>query len=327
MDTPRLITLTERSQKDLEAAWLTFNDDFRKFMDLSLGKVNLKRLRSLADEWLESHHAELIKSGDMTEVKAIEEKQRWNKLNDRFFRNVKPKREDGKPTRLRDLIGPGLVSREVTYSEAGWHVHAHMVTDGQFIPHPALVAAWMTATKGKGEIVDIRLLDVATETGKRKSMSEVIKYLSKTWEIPEDKKDELRKVAKGKNRIKPLGNARPVIPDPKPCKCGDPECKAHVIGEGTLIRKEKNIVEFEASLSDHLPEGLHPIEMDTPPGKEEGTYRLVFTRQGDEWTLLYLIHYRNLRRRNAVTRQAQAPPIGDRWSYFRQLQAERMVTE
>jgi hypothetical protein len=324
MDTPRLITLTEKSLPDLEAAWLKFNDDFRRFMDMSLGKVNIKRLRRMADSWLESHHAALMSEGRMTEIKHLEEADRWQRSNDRFFRTLKPKQEDGKPTRLRHLIGPGFASREVTYSEEGWHVHAHLCTDGQFIPHPVLVAAWMIATEGRGEIVDIRHLEVSTETGRVKSMKEVIKYLSKAWEIPEDKHDELRRIAKGKNRIKPLGNARPVIPDPKPCECGDTNCKAHFLGEAHLVSKTEDTIELEAVLPDpsRLPQDHPVLEMTAPAGSEDNTYRLIFKREGREWVLLYLIHYKLApQERNRRPRQ-EAPP-GDRWEYFRNLQAER----
>lgn len=164
-------------------------------------------------------------------------------------------------------------------------------------------------------------------------MKEAIKYISKAWTIPEDKIEELRTVVKGKQRIKPLGGAKPLVPEAKPCKCGDPDCKARFLGEGRLIRMDESTMEIEAVLSDNLPGDQPVIEMKAPSGfdGEDNTYRLIFNKVEGEWKLLYLIRY-ELAPQKGIREAAQNAPPGDRWRYFRnkseenhKIQAERMA--
>jgi len=64
----------------------------------------------------------------------------------------------------------GFYSIEVTYGEAGWHPHLHIVFDGFYWDQAELSAEWSAA--GGGPIVDIREADLG-------SVKELTKYLVK----------------------------------------------------------------------------------------------------------------------------------------------------
>ena len=256
MKRARMMTLTMKSDMDLASAWSSFNNAFRKFMDLALGTRNCAQLKTDAVTWQVAHLEKLYNQGDITSIERHERETAALTSIDRFFRDIEKRhRQCGKTERIRDVVGPGFISREVTFSFAGWHVHGHAVTDGQYIPHPVLVASWIYATRGAGQVVDIRALNTHTAEGVRKSMREVIKYLTKMWEIPADKTDEFRLVIRGKQRIKPLGGAKPAEPETVcPC-CGEKTCRAEFIGQGTELHSEttgdgKQVMILECELID-----------------------------------------------------------------------------
>jgi hypothetical protein len=67
-------------------------------------------------------------------------------------------------------------------------------------------------------------------------MKEVVKYLTKPWDIPKDKQIEFITSVYGMKRIWPLGGARPekvisVCPG-----CGDPGCKGEIGGTYKLVK-------------------------------------------------------------------------------------------
>lgn len=108
-----------------------------------------------------------------------------------------------------------------------WHVHKHLVLDSAFIPQPYLVILWMWVTEEEGKVVDIRKVDKSP-----KGIAEILKYLTKPWEIPEDKQDEFRKAVKGLKRVWPLGDAQPAeVNNPCPL-CGGSACHGHLVGIG-----------------------------------------------------------------------------------------------
>lgn len=53
-------------------------------------------------------------------------------------------------------IRSGCWSIECTWSATGWHLHAHLLIDGPYIPQPALALAWESVTAGAGRIVHIK---------------------------------------------------------------------------------------------------------------------------------------------------------------------------
>jgi hypothetical protein len=127
------------------------------------------------------------------------------------------------------MIGDGLATLEVTINviSALWHAHRHLVVDSGFIPWHLLVVLWQHATKGQGKIVDIRQL--AKGSG---AVEEGIKYVTKAWEIPDDKADELRHAVFGRKRIWPLGDAQPVEIESVCPGCGKPTSECRIIDIG-----------------------------------------------------------------------------------------------
>jgi hypothetical protein len=261
MDTPRMITLTMKSQTVLEQAKKDFQLSFRRLLDLRLDDRGLPKLVKAALALVHRSREKLIerfgeevgsKYADALERSKIHDTEFWEKSVEKFRRTCEreAKREKfnlaGKhkgevrkdqTIRFRDMIGPGFASYEVTYNPSeGWHFHRHCTVDGEFIPWPVLVVAWRIATKRTGSVVDIRLMDKS-----EKSMRELVKYCTKPWEIPDDKKSELRQSVRGLKRVWPLGGAKPVKAHPVCPFCKDENCRAHrvtgiveIIAEGTL---------------------------------------------------------------------------------------------
>jgi len=223
MRAPRMITLTTQSGFDLRQVRKDFQSFFRRLLDLRLGKRGLDELIEAALDFVHNP------SGELPEQKLQDIKSKtaaWEKKIKLFRSTCERKRVTlGKSPRMRDVIGPGFASYEVTWHDAhGWHFHRHLTTDGAFIPWPVLVAAWKVATEGKGEIVDIRLVDKSAD-----SIQELIKYTAKAWEIPQERAQELRLAVFGMKRVWPLGGAKPSkVKAPCPC-CHLVDCRPHPI--------------------------------------------------------------------------------------------------
>jgi len=223
MRAPKRITLTVPSGHDLAEQWQFLSRSFRCFLDTRLGPRNWERFAGQAREFLASHLAN-------NELDVVTRCQRFEAAClslDRFAKRLgRFHSRTGRWPRVRDVIGQGLVSSEVTYSlELGWHPHKHLVVDSGYIPWALLVVVWQKATKGHASIVDIRSLGQD-----RKSMREAIKYVTKPWEIPADKADELRRVLFGKKRVWPLGGAKPVDPEKVCPGCGRPVAECRPVG-------------------------------------------------------------------------------------------------
>ncbi|MCR9248571.1 MAG: protein rep [bacterium] len=61
---------------------------------------------------------------------------------------------------------------ECTVSEErGWHAHIHIAFDGKFMPHAEVRAAWIKATRGEGQQVNLK--------GQRWARAVACRYLSK----------------------------------------------------------------------------------------------------------------------------------------------------
>lgn len=234
MHRPKLITLTMKSKPILARAIADFQASFRRLLDLRLGKRGLPVLIEEARDFVRNPK----ELGVVLSQDEGARQERWETSIDKFRRACERKAVTlGRSPRMRDMIGPGFASYEVTFNPAeGWHFHRHCTVDGEFIPWPVLVAAWTIATQGAGSVVDIRSVDKSCE-----SMQELIKYTTKSWEIPENKKSEVRQTIAGLKRIWPLGGAKPVMPVPICPFCKKEQCKAHrvtgivhIIDEGEL---------------------------------------------------------------------------------------------
>jgi hypothetical protein len=136
--------------------------------------------------------------------------------------------------RVRDLIGQGFATFEMTYNSEhdDFHPHLNVVSDAAFIPWPYLVAVWRIATQGQGEIVYVHRIKNIPE-----DMQEIVKYVTKSWEIPEARRDDFRKALKGKRRVWPLGGATPAEVKHSCPICGGDDCKAHLAGIGDILER------------------------------------------------------------------------------------------
>ena len=63
----------------------------------------------------------------------------------------------------------GIIVKETTEKNKGFHVHAHILYDGSYIPQKLLSKLWLEVTKNS-QIVDIRML---------RHVKGTLKYLSK----------------------------------------------------------------------------------------------------------------------------------------------------
>jgi hypothetical protein len=224
MHRPKLITLTIPSSFDLVERVDYEAKTFRRFLDTRLGSRNWAEFNSLATAFLKKHL-------DVYEPDVLVREERYTngvKSLDTFGRALaRFERKEGRSARVRDVIGPGFSSREVTWSdEHGWHLHRHLTVDSWFIPWSLLVVVWQSV--GGGPVVDIRAIGVDY-----KSIREAVKYLTKFWMIPDDRCDEVCSALKGKKKIWPLGGAKPepvdhICPE---CKCIECVCEQYRLAQ------------------------------------------------------------------------------------------------
>lgn len=91
------------------------------------------------------------------------------------FRNLRRQR------RWKLLVHGGVYCTEVTTGEErnGWHVHLHIIVDGEYFPQADLSSDWEIAT-GDSPIVDIRAV-----TNREKAAYYVSKYVAKCTDLEE----------------------------------------------------------------------------------------------------------------------------------------------
>lgn len=243
MKNPRLLTFTIPDGPVLAERIDFLQSSFRRFMSLRLGPRNLDKLISAAFDFVCNHTAEQVSKGKKTEDERKSDLTRWQKsLNAFKLAVIKWHDRKGKWPELRHMIGKGFAALETTFGSSTvngekvedlfWHVHRHLCVDGQFIPWPFLCAAWLRATKGAAFVTHIEQVDKTPE-----GIKEVAKYLSKVWEIPENRQSEFANAVFGIKRIWPLGGAKPVKVK-EPCAgCGDPACKGHIAGRVNLVEQ------------------------------------------------------------------------------------------
>jgi hypothetical protein len=238
MRNPRMITLTIRNGSQLKERIGVLQSSFRKLLDFRYGSRNLARLEKMLIPFLAEHYQRLLIEGEITEIEADNRLAKFKMSALRFEKEIYTfARKSGKNPRMRDLIGEGFATLEITCSQDAecWHVHRHLCVDGYFIPWPILACVWRIVTEGNGEIVDIRAMDNTYQ----RSINEVTKYLAKAWDIPHDKKNEFRGAVRGLKRIWALGGAKPVI-EPNICPfCQDPACRGRMIDTGEAFQQGK----------------------------------------------------------------------------------------
>lgn len=237
MKNPRFMTLTIRNGYDLAERNRIHATAFRKLYDLRLGPRAWPELKAASMDFSKMHHEKLFEDGTVTRSEVNERISHWSVSLDKFGETIQGyKSKRGKWPRVRDVMGRGFASYEVTYSpETGWHVHRHCVTSGYFIPWPLLAAAWLRVTKGEGFVVDIRAVDKTD-----KSIKEMCKYITKSWELPKEKLCEFRAAIRGVKRVWPLGGAKPGKPETLCPYCGKSDCKAEFVSQGVTYATGKS---------------------------------------------------------------------------------------
>ena len=241
MKHPRMLTFTIRDGLDLRERINFLQESFRRFMSLRLGPRNLSKLIAESLDYLDGHFSKQVEKGTKTEFQRHEEFTRWHdSLQLLKLAVIRWHDKKNKWPELRAMIGKGFAAIETTYGSATvdgekvqdslWHVHRHACVDGEFIPWPFLCAAWLRASKGEAFITHIEKIDQTPE-----GIKEVVKYLTKPWDIPEDKQAEFSNAIKGIKRIWPLGGAKPAkVKEPCP-SCGNPNCKGRIAGDFHLV--------------------------------------------------------------------------------------------
>jgi hypothetical protein len=106
----------------------------------------------------------------------------------------------------------GVYGVEVTRSHktASWHVHVHLIVDGEFFPHEVLKALWLSVT-GDSFIVDIAIVKDRTKTARY-----ISRYVSKPVDVDTWEPAEIREYAlamHGRRLLQTFGNAHNVKVD------------------------------------------------------------------------------------------------------------------
>jgi len=132
---------------------------YQKYLQLKVkNEKNLKNLRfitftvknrdSLKAAFYDLHHA----------IKRLKDRDIWKK----------------------NILG-GCYSLEVTKSNKGWHVHVHIVAEGNYIPQKDLSEAWKKVTDSNSYIVDIRKVHNYEQFQKELSKYPFKPADAKTW--------------------------------------------------------------------------------------------------------------------------------------------------
>ena len=72
--------------------------------------------------------------------------------------------------------GAAFIEVKWSHNSQGWHVHAHCLLEGRYMPHPKLREAWRRIT-GDSHVVDIRKVRTTT-----KAVNYVTRYVTKSWD-------------------------------------------------------------------------------------------------------------------------------------------------
>lgn len=218
-----MLTPTIKDGGDLRDRIQVYQASFRRFLDTRLGARNRPKFLALAGEFVIEHYSKLLIEGNLTSAEYAEKVTDWDRSLDLFDKRLG---RIGKTLRLRDVIGRGIALFECTWDK-DWHPHRHLILDTKFLPWPYLVILWRSATRGQGQVIDIRPIGKSD-----KDLKEVFKYLSKTWEIPENRRDEFRDAVRSLKRVWPLGGSKPVKVDKECPFCGSSTCHPRIVGMG-----------------------------------------------------------------------------------------------
>jgi len=116
-------------------------------------------------------------------------------------------------------VGGGVYSIEMTKTEKGWHIHLHSICDCVWMRQKDISKAWLDVT-GDSYVVDIRRVR-GVNGDRRKACLELVKYVSKLWELAPEDKSTIETALKGRKLIHSFGGVKVNLP-PR----GDLRCKS-----------------------------------------------------------------------------------------------------
>jgi len=266
---PKFFTLTLPGDHDLERQIEHAQTSFRRLMHTSLGPRNWPKFISLAYEFSDSHCEQNNKTDVQKHNAQVKLKKSIKRLESYMARAAE---HYDRPVRFRDLIDKGVRVSETTYSsEHGYHFHYHAIADMPFFPWELLVVMWKHATKGEGQIVDIRQID-------DNSLTEIFKYSVKGSSIPFDQQEYVREILHGKKRVWAIGNIS-FVERPKTCPdCGKllTECK-HIDLEFGYTRWKTND-EQAAEIGEMFEVKFHKSEYIDVIQKVDGYWQSVYIK-------------------------------------------------
>lgn len=204
----KLLTLTIENGPDLKERITTLYQARRRLLDLRLGRNNRKAIWRIVNQVTKKK----LTAGTIDEGKAA----RWIEQTERWLDAVaRTESKNGKSPKVRALMkGLGFLETPHAEDSGTWHAHLHLIVSMRYMPQIVLTVLWHMATNGAGRIVDIRKITNADE-----GLMETAKYVTKAWEIPEQKYPEVLAALKGVKRVTRIGNIKPAPEQETPCPC------------------------------------------------------------------------------------------------------------
>ena len=216
-ENPCFITLTFPCN-DLKLGVDGIKKAFSKLMDMRIGS---RKMRKLEAEFY-----------DKLEKSNLDEDQR--KLQIALFEAFKEKAKDlrkelGRSPKLRHILFRGIARLEVTYNgdrKYKYNVHIHIAVDSK-APIPQVLLSMMWEWVSGFPICDIRKAEGDYE-------HELLKYITKSWEVPDELFGEFLLAIKDRKKVWTWGNLE--VEDESLCPyCGRSDCRARYIGFADII--------------------------------------------------------------------------------------------
>lgn len=129
-----------------------------------------------------------------------------------------------------------------------WHIHLHVLFDGDFLPHAQLKKAWMEAT-GDSYIVDLKFVH-----GRKQAVHYITSYIGKPLKIDGWTDDEIREYATAMHGRRLL-NTSGSFHNPKEDDDSEPDTKepsVHLAGANALLAADERGSEHVRHAADIL---------------------------------------------------------------------------
>jgi len=210
-ENPRFITLTYPCE-DLGSGVDGIKKAFSKLMDMRIGPRKIRRL--------ELEFYDRLEKSNLDE----DQKERQIMLFDAFKERARNLKEElGRSPKLRHILAKGIARLEITYDsnrKYRYNVHIHIVVDSK-APIPQVLLSMMWEWASGFPICDIRKAGGDYER-------ELLKYMTKSWEIPDELFGEFLLAIKDRKKVWTWGDLE--IEDESVCPyCGKSDCRARYI--------------------------------------------------------------------------------------------------